>query len=42
MVIDFGVITNVSGLLKAITYTIRVMISFNFKAVKPTRICPDD
>jgi hypothetical protein len=33
-VIDIGVITNWSGLAKAITYTIRVICRVNFKTVK--------
>jgi len=33
MVIDFGVITNWSGLAKAITYTIRVMFRRGIKTV---------
>jgi len=34
-------ITKLSGLLKAITYTIRVMVSSNFKTVTQQRICHD-
>jgi hypothetical protein len=37
MHIDFGVITDWSGLLKAITYTIRVMLRRGIKTVMVAR-----
>jgi hypothetical protein len=41
MLIDFGATTDLSGLLKAITYTIRVMLRPGIKTQLSSRICHD-